>query len=295
MEFVKTKLREELAVNSLITLHYFEFSKNYVFQGEKHDFWEFLYVDRGEVEVMADTRGYKLKQGDIIFHQPNEFHSVWANRKIAPNSIVVCFDSSSPGMSFFRKKIFSLGAQEKELLAQIVKHGTSVFLPPFDDPMINRLIRRELVPPGAEQMVKLHLELLLLGIYLREDSPQQEQRLYAAVKERSENDLVKRMVAFMERELSRNATLEQICRHINLSKSQATTLFRRKTGHSIMKFYKQRVIDEAKKMIREENYNFSQIAELLNYSSVHSFSRHFKSTVGMSPSEYAKTVKAMIG
>ena len=63
MEYVKTELKDELKMKNIVTIHYFEYAKDYVFEGETHDFWEFLVVDNGEVEVMADTKGYKLKQG----------------------------------------------------------------------------------------------------------------------------------------------------------------------------------------------------------------------------------------
>ena len=38
--------------------------------------------------------------------------------------------------------------------------------------------------------------------------------------------------------------------------------------------------------------NFSQIAAALNYSTIHHFSRQFKDNFGISPSEYAKSIKA---
>ena len=46
-------------------------------------------------------------------------------------------------------------------------------------------------------------------------------------------------------------------------------------------------------MIREKQYNFTEIAQRLGYSSVHYFSRHFKQVAGMTPSEYAASVKAL--
>lgn len=84
--FVPTIPRREMAVEAIVTVHYFEYAKNYVFEGEKHDFWEFLYVDKGEVEVMADSTGYRLRQGEMIFHKPDEFHNVFANGVVAPQS-----------------------------------------------------------------------------------------------------------------------------------------------------------------------------------------------------------------
>ena len=117
MEYVTTLLKEVLSVKKTVSVHYFEFASDYIYEGEKHDFWEFLYVDKGVVEVMADTKGYKLKQGEMIFHKPNEFHNVWANGKVAPNIVVISFECKSPAMKFFENKIISIGDHEKNLLA----------------------------------------------------------------------------------------------------------------------------------------------------------------------------------
>ena len=51
----RTALRTTIRIRNLITMYYFEHGKNFVFHGEKHDFWEMLYVDRGEVEVQATS------------------------------------------------------------------------------------------------------------------------------------------------------------------------------------------------------------------------------------------------
>ena len=52
-------------------------------------------------------------------------------------------------------------------------------------------------------------------------------------------------------------------------------------------------IDMAKQLIRTEQMNFTQISEKLGYSSIHYFSRQFKKLTGMTPSEYASSIKAM--
>ncbi len=50
---------------------------------------------------------------------------------------------------------------------------------------------------------------------------------------------------------------------------------------------------EAKKLIREDQYNVTQISSLLGYSSIQHFSRMFKKIVGFSPTEYENSVKSM--
>ena len=52
-------------------------------------------------------------------------------------------------------------------------------------------------------------------------------------------------------------------------------------------------INAAKQLIRTNKMNFTQISEQLGYTSIHYFSRQFKKVTGMTPSEYASSIKAM--
>lgn len=290
--FVRTRLQEVYTIRSIVSLHYFEFSKDFRFQGERHDFWELVYVDKGEIDVFADQEGYSLQQGDVIFHKPDEFHGVWANSRIAPNVVIVSFVSHSKAMSFFAGKIFKLNAHQHELLAQLMKNGFAAFEPPYDDPYNHTLRRRSQAPLGAEQMIKLYLEMLLISLSQDDALAKREQRLSSATKQRSEAELAQRMQAYMAKHLLEDLRLEQIHRAFNLSRSHALHLFKSHTGQSIMKYYRGLKIELAKTMIREQQHNVTEIAERLCYSSVHTFSRHFKLAAGMSPSEYAKSVLA---
>ncbi len=292
MEFVRTVLEQEFQISQIVSLHYFEFAKDFLYKGEKHNFWEFLYVDKGEAEVMADASGYQLKQGDIIFHKPNEFHSVWANKVIAPNLIVLSFECMSPAMSNFEEKIFNLGDSERDLLAVILKEGMNTFMPPFDQYWINTLNKRQDAPFGSQQMIKLSLEMLLISLVRKAESGIKETRLSSLAKERSEHDILKRIKEFMNANLSENITLEQVCKYSNMGKTQLKTLFKSKTGKSVIEYFKFLKIERAKILIREEKHNNTEISNMLGYSSIHSFSRHFKTLVGMAPSEYARTVKS---
>ncbi|GAA3400881.1 AraC family transcriptional regulator [Paenibacillus hodogayensis] len=294
MSFIRSPLRNTFEVTDLFSLHYFEFAKDFIFEGEAHDFWEILYVDKGEIEVTADSVGYVLKQGDILFHKPNEFHSVWANRKIGPNVIVVCFECRSPAMKVFENKLFCLNDQERNWIAAILSYGFAAYEPPFDMPRYHDLIRRDDAPFGCEQQLRIHMELLLLSLASRGQSLPRSNRLSSAAKERSEDELLKRAIAYMEERLEANLTLEELCARFHVGQSRMSALFKDRLGTGVMKTYKTLKIERIKLLIREERYNFTEIAEMLGYSSIHTFSRHFKTSVDMTPTEYAKTVKARI-
>ena len=146
-----TVLRQVIRIERIVTVHYFEYAKNYVFEGERHNFWELLYVDRGEVEVMADEVGYRLKRGEMIFHKPNEFHNVFANGVVAPNLVVIAFACTSPAMEYFKEKVILAGEDERELLARVVGEARDAFSSPLDDP---RSLKMERAASSAFSPVK---------------------------------------------------------------------------------------------------------------------------------------------
>lgn len=291
MNYIKTTLKEELIVKKIVTVHYFEYAKDYLFEGEKHDFWEFLYVDKGEVEVMADACGYKLKQGEMIFHKPNEFHNVWANGKVAPNLIVISFECKSKKMDYFKGKILLLENQERNLLAQIIQESREAFLSPLDDPTLERLEKRPKPRLGSEHLIKINLEQMLINLIRKGESIHKEKKLSSSVKERSDGDMVKKAIAYLEENVCHHITFEDVCRYLSLSRTSLKVMFKETTNSSVMEYYNKLKIAEAKRMIREGMNNFTKIADSLGYASIHYFSRHFKKATGMTPSEYALSVK----
>jgi len=294
MDYIKTTLKEEITIKNIISVHYFEYAKDYVFEGEKHDFWEFLYVDKGEVEVMADTLGYKLRQGEIIFHKPNEFHNVWANGKVAPNIIVIAFECNSDIMKYFNNKILKISDFEKNLFAQIIREARDAFSSPLDFPSLKKLEKRSDSTFGCEQLIKISLEYMLIYMIRKGNHISRESKLSSSVKERSDKDMVAKIVNFLEDNVSNNISFNDVCKFSTLSKTYLKVLFRDKTGKSVMEYYNTLKIDTAKKLIREGEYNFTEIADLLNYASIHYFSKHFKKATGMTPSQYALSVKIKI-
>lgn len=291
MDFVIVKPIKPICIDGLVTVHYFEYSSHYAFGGESHDFWEFLYVDKGEVIVGAQNASHNLKKGQIIFHKPGEFHTVKSNGVVAPNLVVASFVSKSEAMAFFENKIFTVSDAQRGFLAQIVTEAQAAFSTPLSDPEMNVLERYEQQPFGAEQLIVLALEQLLIDfVRAGEASPS---RTTSVIREKVQNDFVSRVSKYLEENISARLTLQDICRDNLVGRSYLQKVFREKTGGGAMEYFGLLKIDAAKRMIREGTHNFTEISVLLGYNSIHYFSRHFKKATGMTPSEYAQSVKAI--
>lgn len=291
-EYTPTILNKEIVIKNIVTVHYFEYAKDYVFSGERHNFWEILYVDKGEVEVMADDVGYRLRQGQMIFHKPNEFHNVFANGVVAPNLVVVSFECTSPAMSYFEGKVILAGEDERELIARIIKEARDAFSSPLNDPDLAKLERATSSAFGSEQMIEILLSQMLIRLVRRGVVEAKEVKISSSVKLRSDNDLVKRIIAYMEENAAGNLTFSQVCRFSAQSATNLKTIFKSVTGRGVMEYYRSIKIEVAKTMLREGNGNITQIADKLGYASVHYFSRYFKQMTGMTPSEYTLSIQS---
>lgn len=281
-----------VTVEQIVTVHYYEYASGYYFEGERHNFWELLYVDKGSLEVQADQRTVFLSQGQIIFHKPGEFHALRCNGPAAPNLVVVSFLCSSQAMDFFHDKVMLLGDSGKALLGRIVEEAGNAFLTPLDNPLTARMERRPDAPFGAEALLAAALEELLIRLIRRGTKPTVE-KSGSVIRARNRDELMSKVISYLESNLSHSLTLEQVCRDNLTGRSRLQQLFRDETGGGVMEYFGRMKIKAAQRMIREGKHNFTEIAAALGYQSIHYFSRHFKKTSGMTPSEYAASVKLM--
>ena len=65
----------------------------------------------------------------------------------------------------------------------------------------------------------------------------------------------------------------------------------RQNRNTISDYYHTRRLDAARMLINEKKLRVTQIAEMLNYSSLYSFSTAFKNKFGASPREYLKSIE----
>ena len=127
MSYTRTVLKEIINIESIRTVHYFEYSKDFVYPGEKHDFWELVYVDKGNMKIEAGERKLILNQGDVYFHKPMQWHSVAADGVTAPNLAVISFDCHDEAMDYFADKLFHLDPKLRTVLSNVISETENAF------------------------------------------------------------------------------------------------------------------------------------------------------------------------
>ena len=265
---------------------------DFSFAGESHDFWEFVFVDKGEIDIYMDNIHTRLKKREVAFHKPNEFHRLQATGSSAPNLVVISFSCNSPAMSFFREKILTVDDLGKTLLGNIIKEAKKLFDCRLDDPYLTEMIKKEEKPLGAEQLIKIQLEHFLLHL-LRCSQNRNASALPKPAASKGSSEIFNRVLEYMENHLDSRLTIDLLCKENMVGRSQLQKIFQQKTGLGVIEYFSHMKIDAAKQMMRTDFMNFTQISESLGYSSIHYFSRQFKKITGMTPSEYVSSVKAL--
>lgn len=284
--YEKTVPTTEISVNGIYTVHYFKYGQQFAFEGERHDFWELVYIDAGQVDIASDEHELTLVQGEAYFHKPNEYHSIRANGRFA-NSVIVSFDCGNAAMKVFENLRITLDLEERSLLAAIVKEASACFSDALNDVELTKMTALPSMPFGGEQLIKLYIEQLLILLYRRVKA----QKSADLKMQKSANDITERIKTLLSESLYGNITLAELSSELFFSKTYLKAVFKRSTGQTIMQYYTKMKLDEAKKLISENKYTFTDIAYKLGYSSLHYFSRLFKKYVSMSPTEYASSIK----
>ena len=69
MAYYGVDLHNSITLGRIFSIHYFEYMSDFSFEGESHNFWEFVCVDKGEVDVTRGKTHTILKKGDLVFHK----------------------------------------------------------------------------------------------------------------------------------------------------------------------------------------------------------------------------------
>lgn len=167
-DYKDTYLDNAIILESLQTVHYFKFSPDYNYRGESHDFWEFIYIDFGILNVRIENDIYTLEKGDLILIGPNEFHNVWGNYQHPSDIAVISFRTPSMRISELTHKIIKTSQRQQFFIGQFLREARLTFATELEKPAILKLEKREYLPFGCEQSLKNYLELLIIDL-IRKD------------------------------------------------------------------------------------------------------------------------------
>ncbi len=259
-----------LHVKSLYTFFYHEKEQGFLFSGEAHPMLELTYVDQGSLHSVADGVDLLLDQGDLVLYAPDQWHMQYADMEVAPRYVTISFDIAGGDLSRLYNRKIRAPQKAVSLLQQMLRE-------------------QERMDEYSCDMLLGLLTQLLLTLLREEKSP--AQRLQSAYALHSENEVISKAQQYISAHIQEKLSVPLVARNIDISPSYLTALFHKHLQISPGEYIRRIKLQESKQMIRENTMNFTEIAAALQYSTVHHFSRQFKEKFGITPTEYAKSVR----
>jgi YesN/AraC family two-component response regulator len=267
-----------------VTLEYFELTPEFTYPEETHDFYEFVFLKRGNVICHTDGRAEQLTENDLYLITPNTKHRYSIPKNDSSTVFIVCFKSKSTALNLISGKSV-LTKEMQEVLWKILTKAKETFAFPFN----KKLELKENPKLGSQQLIENYIEELLINLIQAKTAESREIQVVSNYDEMKKS-IVLEIVKYLKENLYTKTTLSDISDHTYYSKTYINGLFKEVMDITIMQYYQKLKIKEAEKLIMK-SYAISKISELLNFESPHYFCKVFKKTTGSTVSEYKKKLR----
>ena len=286
-KYYKHKIENLLVISKIITIHYFEFDKSFIAPTESHDFWELVYAHKGDIICYANGEEEILREGEVLFHKPNESHSLKADGKRAPNVFIISFECKSEAVSFFEGKKMRLGKNLLRYIFAIIEESKNTFDLPYSDPQLKKM---KLLPHpalGGRQVIKNYLEILLISL-MRHENDHGGGKAVFLPREQFEEHVSDRVIEYMKEHIREWLEIEDICCALHYNKSYIFKQFKKATDCTVMSYFMKLKVEKAKEMLRETTLSIREISKYLSFGTSNYFSKTFKKITGYTPTTYRK-------
>jgi YesN/AraC family two-component response regulator len=146
------------------------------------------------------------------------------------------------------------------------------------------LEKKEFAIIGGEQLIKTYLEQLLI-LLIRNVLKIGKSKIFPS-KESMENHLIISIKSYIKENICKPFRILDLCKTLRYSKSYLSKIFQSQTGNTIANYATETKVKKAKQMIRDGQYNFSEISDMLSFDNPQYFSRVFKHVTNMTPTEF---------
>ncbi len=104
--------------------------------------------------------------------------------------------------------------------------------------------------------------------------------------------IVKQLIDLLSTGISRTEReVGYYARRLHVSPKYLSSTIKRVTGHSVSSYIDRFTVPLLKKLLDDERLSLTQIADMMNFTSLSYFSRYCTKHLGMSPSEYRKSLQ----
>lgn len=101
-----------------------------------------------------------------------------------------------------------------------------------------------------------------------------------------DNKIIQLAKKYIDSHVQDSATLSEVANHVHMNPTYFSEYFKEKSGETFLHYVNRIKIEKAKVLLRSPKIDIAYIAEYLGYTNPRSFSKMFKTHLGMTPTEY---------
>ena len=265
-------------INKIHTFFKADFKSDYAFKGERHNWWEMVFVINGTVGITAGGDVFNLSSSQAVIHKPMEFHKICSEPQSPPSVIVISFSASV--FPEIQGKIFSLTSSEIEEIQSLYELSLTCF-------ERNNIYLSSCIDGGEVLFQKLRLRLELLIFSLIYDNKQRETS--KIVRGLKSAELYSGAVKFMEENFGEGYCIEDIAARFSISSAYLKKIFIKYAGCGVMQYYN-RLRARLACSYLASGKTVKETADILGFSDQNYFSTFFKRHTGKSPTSFKKGI-----
>lgn len=238
----------------------------FVMNGEVLESCQLTWVFDGRLHSVAEGQDTLLSPNELMICVPGQWLMQYADMGSSPTFLNIIMDVSNMDLSSLAGRAITPEQDVIRLLTAALEEAQN---------------------PDAysESMIFAVLEMALFRLLRAHSATAPANRPTA------ENRIVLRAQQYIIAHVCDRLSVPKVAQMADVSPSYLTALFHKHLHISPGEYIRRVKLQKSKQLIRERKMNFTEIAEVLSYSTVHHFSRQFKEKFGISPTEYAKSLQ----
>lgn len=255
--------------------------------GVIYDFWQLLYMEEGSYTCRIDGNPCcRIEKGQLLICEPRKIRFSYESSEAV--AAIISIRCNSQKMMRMKNRLFCLSAEEQSILDVIFNKSAGMMRKVSEDSAYSGVQPEENIADYHLQTVKNYIELLLISLYdqlIKEDAEKSRDKTQGAYYE----EKFRIIEDFMKDNIRNNITVDDILEYTGFSLSTVKRIFQQQVGCGVIYYYRKLKIDEAKRILQEDNLTVTEVSDRLGFSSVHHFSNIFKKYTGVAPSRYIKS------
>ncbi len=261
------KVEESPQITALCSGFSTTYQSGYNYKGESHDFWEIVFVLDGKLQVTAGERVFLIGKGEVIVHNPMQFHALSCSLGVDATILVFSFEGAN--IPFLQDKVYKV--DDLSEVWDLYYHAKKAF--EFDDIYIRGF------KGDKNEGFKFVKELEIFIMRLADNLIKPKELTTQGAK--NYNTVIK----MLNKNIDKRFSVTEIANLCNMSSISLQKTFSRFANIGVMEYFNRMKVNKAKQYLKD-GFSVKETALKLGFYDSNYFSTVFKRITGNTPESF---------